>query len=152
VAAQAISLSYEWARGLGNGVNGTRDLLGYSGVRLAGDAFDARIVRNLVSCALESHSEARSLNKIPQAVQARIYANLEGLQYVSFLRTNLNVREILKSARGRALHAEKIEALIAILGKISDTSCISQRIKFAFSSTSLLSSDSATAGSTFGFT
>ena len=36
------------------------DLLGNSGVGLAGDAFDARIVRKLVSPALGSDSEARS--------------------------------------------------------------------------------------------
>ncbi len=37
------------------------DLLGNSGVGLAGDAFDARIIRKLVSPALGSNSEARSL-------------------------------------------------------------------------------------------
>ncbi len=72
-----------------------QDLLGYSGVGLAGDAFDARIVRKLVSPALGSNSEARSLNKLLPAVPAWIYANLERWHYLSFLRTN-NVREILK--------------------------------------------------------
>jgi hypothetical chaperone protein len=91
-----------------------RDLLGNSGVGLAGDAFDARIVRKLVSPALGSNSEARSLNKVLPAVPAWIYANLERWHYLSFLRTN-NVREILKSARIRALEPEKIEALIAII-------------------------------------
>ncbi len=91
-----------------------QDLLGNSGVGLAGDAFDARIVRKLVSPALGSNSEARSLNKILPAVPAWIYANLERWHYLSFLRTN-NVREILKSARARALEPEKIEALIALI-------------------------------------
>jgi len=90
------------------------DLLGNSGVGLAGDAFDARIVRKLVSPALGSNSEARSLNKILPAVPAWIYANLERWHYLSFLRTN-NVREILKSARARALEPEKIESLIAVV-------------------------------------
>ena len=90
------------------------DLLGNTGVGLAGDAFDARIVRKLVSPALGSNSEARSLNKILPAVPAWIYAHLEHWHYLSFLRTN-NVREILKSARIRALEPEKIEALIAII-------------------------------------
>ena len=90
------------------------DLLGNSGVGLAGDAFDARIVRKLVSPALGSDSEARSLNKILPAVPAWIYANLERWHYLSFLRTN-NVREILKSARIRALEPEKIEALITLI-------------------------------------
>jgi len=90
------------------------DLLGNSGVGLAGDAFDARIIRKLVSPALGSDSEARSLNKLLPAVPAWIYANLERWHYLSFLRTN-NVREILRSARIRALEPEKIEALIAII-------------------------------------
>jgi len=90
------------------------DLLGNSGVGLAGDAFDARIVRKLVSPALGSNSEARSLNKLLPAVPAWIYANLERWHYLSFLRTN-NVREILKSARVRALEPEKIEALITLV-------------------------------------
>ncbi len=45
-----------------------QDLLGNSGVGLAGDAFDARLVRKLVSPALGSDSEARSLNKLLPAV------------------------------------------------------------------------------------
>ena len=92
----------------------SEDLLGNGGVGLAGDAFDARIVRKLVSPALGSDSEARSLNKLLPAVPAWIYANLERWHYLSFLRNN-NVREILKSARARALEPEKIEALIGII-------------------------------------
>lgn len=90
------------------------DLLGNSGVGLAGDAFDARIVRKLVSPALGSDSEARSFNKLLPAVPAWIYANLERWHYLSFLRTN-NVREILKGARVRALEPEKIQALIDLI-------------------------------------
>lgn len=92
----------------------SEDLLGNTGIGLAGDAFDARLVRKLVSPALGSNSNARSLDKILPAVPAWIYANLERWHYLSFLRTN-NVREILKSARIRALEPEKIEALIAIV-------------------------------------
>ena len=91
-----------------------QDLIGNSGVGLAGDAFDARIVRKLVSPALGSNSEARSLNKLLPAVPAWIYSNLERWHYLSFLRTN-SVREILKSARIRALEPEKIQALITLI-------------------------------------
>jgi hypothetical chaperone protein len=91
-----------------------QDLLGNSGVGLAGDAFDARIVRKLVSPALGSDSLARSLNKLLPSVPAWIYANLERWHYLSFLRTS-NVVEILKSARLRALEPEKIEALITLI-------------------------------------
>lgn len=91
-----------------------KDLLGNSGVGMAGDAFDARIVRKLVSPALGSGSLARSLNNILPAVPAWIYANLERWHYLSFLRTR-NVMEILKSARIRALEPEKIAALITLI-------------------------------------
>lgn len=91
-----------------------QDLLGNSGVGLAGDAFDARIVRKLVSPALGAGSQARSLNKLLPAVPAWIYANLERWHYLSFLRTR-NVAEILKSARVRALEPERIEALINLI-------------------------------------
>jgi len=113
---------------------GTRNMLGYSGIGLAGDAFDARIVRKLVSPALGSNTEARSLNKILPAVPAWIYANLERWHYLSFLRTN-NVREILKSARIRALEPEKIEALIAIVDEDLGYQLHQavQRVKFALS-------------------
>ena len=113
---------------------GRREMLGYSGVGLAGDAFDARIVRKLVSPALGSNSEARSLNKILPAVPAWIYSNLERWHYLSFLRTN-NVREILKSARIRALEPEKIEALIAIVDQDLGYQLHQaiQRVKFALS-------------------
>ena len=113
---------------------GHRAMLGYSGVGLAGDAFDARLVRKLVSPALGSDSEARSLNKLLPAVPAWIYANLERWHYLSFLRTN-NVREILRSAHLRALEPEKIEALIAIIDQDLGYHLHQavQRVKFALS-------------------
>lgn len=90
------------------------DLLGNSGVGLAGDAFDARIVRKLVSPALGANSMARSGKKILPAVPAWIYANLERWHYLSFLRTR-SVMELLKGARVRALEPEKIESLIMLV-------------------------------------
>ena len=91
-----------------------QDVLGNSGVRLAGDSFDARLVRKLVSPALGSDSYARSMNKILPAVPAWIYANLERWHYLSFLRTH-EVTEILRSARLRALEPEKIKALSTLI-------------------------------------
>jgi hypothetical chaperone protein len=90
------------------------DLLGSQGLGLAGDAFDARIIRKLVSPALGADSLARSLHKVLPAVPAWIYANLERWHYLSFLRTR-QVTEILKSARARALEPEKIEALMNLI-------------------------------------
>jgi Molecular chaperone len=91
-----------------------QDLLGNSGLGLAGDAFDARIVRKLISPALGSDSLARSLGKLLPAVPAWIYANLERWHYLSFLKTR-NVNQILKSARANALEPEKIEALLTLI-------------------------------------
>jgi hypothetical chaperone protein len=98
------------------------DLLGNSGVGLAGDTFDARIIRKLVSPALGSNSEARSLGKLLPAVPAWIYANLERWHYLSFLRTN-NVREILKSAKSRALEPERLQLSSPSSTTISATNC-----------------------------
>ncbi|CAN5653164.1 Hsp70 family protein [soil metagenome] len=102
-------------------VSGGQRILGNSGLGLAGDAFDARIVRKLVSPALGSDSFEKSYaqaadrraNLIP-AAPAWIYANLERWHYLSFLKTR-NVAEILKSARARAQEPEKIAALITLI-------------------------------------
>jgi hypothetical chaperone protein len=90
------------------------DLLGSKGLGLAGDAFDARLIRKLVSPALGADSLARSMKKVLPAVPAWIYANLERWHYLSFLRTR-EVTELLKSAHARALEPEKIEALINLI-------------------------------------
>jgi hypothetical chaperone protein len=99
------------------------DLLGNSGLGLAGDSFDARVVRKLVSPALGSDSFERSYAQaadrpasIIPAVPAWIYTNLERWHYLSFLKTR-NVSEILKSARARAQEPEKIEALINLVNE-----------------------------------
>ncbi|PSH02987.1 MAG: Hsp70 family protein [Acidobacteria bacterium] len=92
----------------------SKRVLGNSGVGLAGDAFDARIVRKLVSPKLGSDTLARSGKKILPAVPAWIYANLERWHYLSFLRTR-QVMELLKSALARALDPEKIESLIMLV-------------------------------------
>jgi hypothetical chaperone protein len=90
------------------------DLLGNSGVGLAGDAFDARIVRNLVSPALGRGSSARSLNKVLPAVPNWVYAKLERWHHLSFLRTN-SVMNMLNSSKAEAFEPEKIEALIHLI-------------------------------------
>jgi hypothetical chaperone protein len=110
---------------VGPGVRGrgrsAKDLLGNAGLGLAGDAFDARIVRKLVSPVLGSdsfertfaHAADRPAPIIP-AVPAWIYANLERWHYLSFLKTR-NVTEILKAARARAQEPERIAALITLI-------------------------------------
>ena len=110
------------------------DLLGNDGVGLAGDAFDARIVRRLVSPALGADSMAHSGKKILPALPAWIYANLERWHYLSFLRTR-PVMETLQSARVRALEPEKIEALIMLVDEDLGYQLHQavQRVKFALS-------------------
>ena len=93
---------------------GPGDFLGNSGVGLAGDAFDARIVRNLVSPRLGAGSQARSLNKLLPAVPNWVYFKLERWHHLSFLRT-MPVLNMLNSTRAVALEPEKIEALIHLI-------------------------------------
>ena len=90
------------------------DLLGNSGVGLAGDAFDARIVRRLVSPALGRGSSAQSLNKILPAVPNWVYAKLEHWHHLSFLRTG-STMNMLNSSRATAFEPAKIEALIHLI-------------------------------------
>ncbi len=91
-----------------------RDLLGNTGLGLAGDAFDARIVRNLVSPALGKGSGAQSMNKVLPAVPNSVYAKLERWHHLSFLRTNA-VMNMLNTSKVQALEPEKIEALIHLI-------------------------------------
>ena len=111
------------------------DMLGISGVALAGDAFDARIVRKLVSPALGSDSFARSMDKMLPAVPAWIYSNLERWHYLSFLRTR-DVMEIVRSARLRALEPKKIQALTDLIEEDLGYQLHQavQRVKFELSS------------------
>ena len=89
-------------------------VLGTTGVGIAGDAFDARIVRRLISPALGSESQARSLGKLLPALPAWVYANLERWHTLSFLRTR-EVQAMLRTAEKTALEPEKIEALRAVV-------------------------------------
>jgi hypothetical chaperone protein len=90
------------------------DLLGNSGVGLAGDAFDAKIVRNLVSPALGRGSSARSMKKVLPAVPNWVYAKLEHWHHLSFLRTS-SVMNMLNSSKPAAFEPEKIDALIHLI-------------------------------------
>lgn len=90
------------------------DFLGNSGVGLAGDTFDAKIVRNLVSPRLGAGSSARSMNKVLPAVPNWVYFKLERWSHLSFLRTG-SVMTMLKSSKAQALEPEKIEALINLI-------------------------------------
>lgn len=93
---------------------GGPQVLANTGVGLAGDAFDARLVRYLISPALGSESQARSLGKLLPALPAWIYANLERWHTLSFLRTR-DVQNLLRTAEKNALEPEKIAALRIVI-------------------------------------
>jgi hypothetical chaperone protein len=93
---------------------GKHTVLGTTGVGLAGDAFDAKIVRYLISPALGADTLGRELNKMLPALPAWIYANLERWHTLSFLRTR-NVTELMRTAHKRALEPEKIALLQAVV-------------------------------------
>jgi hypothetical chaperone protein len=85
-------------------------IVGNAGVGIAGDAFDARIVRHLVSPALGAGSQLRSLGKI-LPVPGWVYIKLERWHHLSLLRGR-DVLEMLRGVHAQSLEPEKIAALI----------------------------------------
>jgi hypothetical chaperone protein len=102
---------------VGPGIRGRgrkpEDLLGNAGVGVAGDAFDAKIVRHLVAPALGMGSEMRSFDKL-LPVPSWLYAKLERWHYLSFLRAR-DVMNTLRTIRTQTLEPGKIEALIELI-------------------------------------
>ncbi len=86
------------------------DILGNAGVGIAGDAFDAKIIRHLVSPALGADSKLRSLGKI-LTVPGWVYIKLERWHHLSLLRGK-DVLDMLKGVHSLSLEPEKIAALI----------------------------------------
>jgi len=85
-------------------------IVGNAGVGIAGDAFDAKIIRHLVSPALGAGSQLRSLGKI-LTVPNWVYIRLERWHHLSLLRGR-EVLEMLKGVHAQSLEPEKIAALI----------------------------------------
>jgi hypothetical chaperone protein len=90
-----------------------QDLLGNAGVGLAGDAFDAQIVRHLVSPALGSKSWFRSMDKL-LPMPAWPYSGLERWHHLSFLKNN-EVIEQLERIKAQTLEPEMIGHLIHLI-------------------------------------
>ncbi len=89
------------------------DLLGNAGVGVAGDAFDARIVRQLVSPALGAGSTYRSAGKqLP--MPNWIYRKLERWHHLSFLRSS-DVTNLLRGLHAESDSPEKLKALLHII-------------------------------------
>ena len=86
------------------------DIVGNAGVGVAGDAFDAKIIRHLVSPALGAGSQLRSLGKI-LTVPNWVYIRLERWHHLSLLRAK-DVLDMLRGVHAQAVEPEKIGALI----------------------------------------
>ncbi len=85
-------------------------IVGNAGVGIAGDTFDAKIVRHLVSPALGAGSQLRSLGKI-LTVPNWVYIRLERWHHLSLLRAK-DVLDMLKGVHAQSLEPDKIGALI----------------------------------------
>jgi hypothetical chaperone protein len=91
----------------------TRHVIGNEGVGVAGDSFDARIVRHLVSPALGAGSELVSSGKrLP--VPNWVYFKLERWHHLSFLKS-AETLNMLRSVAAQALEPEKIDALLYLI-------------------------------------
>jgi hypothetical chaperone protein len=95
------------------GVSGS--IVGNAGLGTAGDAFDAKIIRHLVSPALGAGSQLRSLGKI-LTVPNWVYIKLERWHHLSLLRGR-DVLAMLRGVRAQSLEPEKIQALIHFIGE-----------------------------------
>lgn len=88
-------------------------ILGTEGVGLAGDAFDARIIRHLVSPRLGEGTTYHSFGKdLP--VPAWVFAKLERWHHLSFLKTSETL-QMLQSIRVMAGEPDRINALIFLI-------------------------------------
>ncbi len=88
-------------------------VLGNEGLALAGDAFDARIVRRLVSPALGAGTLLKSGGKL-LPVPNWVYFKLERWHHLSFLRSAETI-SMLKSVGAQALDSEKLHALLYLV-------------------------------------
>ncbi|HEV2961043.1 MAG TPA: Hsp70 family protein [Candidatus Angelobacter sp.] len=89
------------------------DLLGNAGIGIAGDAFDSKIIRQLVSPALGAGTEMRSIDKI-LPVPSWVYSKLERWHHLSLLRAK-EVTDMLRSVHAQALEPKKIAALLDLI-------------------------------------
>ncbi len=102
---------------VGPGARRTRDpqerVLASAGVGIAGDSFDAKIVRHLVAPLLGRGSHWRLLGKTG-TVPNWPFAKLEHWHHLSFLKSNENM-EALRAMRKRAIEPDKIDLFILLV-------------------------------------
>jgi hypothetical chaperone protein len=95
------------------GSGGPRQVLGNGGIGLAGDAFDAKMIRHLVSPALGAGTQLRSGHKLLPVPQW-VYFKLERWHHLSFLRAKETLN-MLQSVKHQAVEPEKLEALLYLI-------------------------------------
>jgi hypothetical chaperone protein len=88
-------------------------VLASAGVGIAGDSFDAKLVRHLVAPLLGRGSQWRLLGKTG-AVPNWPFAKLEHWHHLSFLKSNENM-EALRSLRARAIEPDKVDLFIMLV-------------------------------------
>ena len=87
--------------------------LGRSGVGVAGDAFDYRIIDNLVSPALGRGSSYESFGKI-LPIPNRYYAAFARWDQLALMRASRDMREI-RNLQRQAVEPEKIDRFVEVL-------------------------------------
>lgn len=90
-----------------------RAVVGNEGLGLAGDAFDAKIIRHLVSPQLGAGSMLQSGDKL-LPVPNWMYFKLERWHHLSFLKS-AETLNMLQSVSAQALEPEKIRALLYLI-------------------------------------
>ena len=94
--------------------NGAKDrIIASGGLGLAGDAFDAKLVRHVVSPLLGHGSLCRLIGKMA-TMPNWPYTKLEHWHHLSFLKSKENM-DALQSLRAQAVEPEKLEALIMLV-------------------------------------
>lgn len=88
-------------------------ILGNDGVGIAGDSFDASIIRRLVSPALGMGGEIRSADKL-LPVPTWVYLRLERWHHLSFLKDR-DTLQMLRSVKAQALEPDRIGALLHLI-------------------------------------
>lgn len=90
------------------------DILGSAGVAVAGDAFDAKIIRNVVAERLGRGSMRQVFMGKRVQIPNWIYGELEAWHHLSFLRSRKTLGFLYEALEG-ALEPERIQALIHVV-------------------------------------
>jgi hypothetical chaperone protein len=95
------------------GASSKREVIANEGLGLAGDSFDAKIIRHLISPELGAGTELRSGDKL-LPVPNWVYFKLERWHHLSFLKS-AETMNLLRSVSRQALEPEKINLLIYLV-------------------------------------